>query len=151
LPQFEQTDTPSKIDVTVYGVEPIWTIACFLAEKIGQIAHNNSDYLGVLSRLNKIFINWIVCPGCYALRSFAATVIIRLTKRIVHIAKRNGLPVTLEILGVTKEKLDRIGNITKEINEEESKDLVALYSTFLQKLSEMLANLIAPLNPQPKI
>jgi hypothetical protein len=112
LPQFEQTDTPSKIDVTVYGVEPIWTIACFLAEKIGQIAHNNSDYLGVLSRLNKIFINWIVCPGCYALRSFAATVIIRLTNRIVHIAKRNGLPVTLEILGVTKEKLDRIGNIT---------------------------------------
>jgi hypothetical protein len=73
----------------------------------------------VLSRLNKIFINWVIGPGCYILRSYAATVIIRLTNRIVHIAKKKGLPITMEILGITKENLDRLGSIIKEINDEE--------------------------------
>lgn len=151
LPQFEQTSAISKLDATVYGVEPIWTTACFLAEKIGQLAHQNCDFLDQLSRLNKLFVNWIVAPGCYVLRSLAATVIIRLTNRIVHIARKKNLAVTMDLLGVSKEKLDRIGGIIKEINEEESKDLIILYSTFLQKMSEMLANIISSLPFDTKV
>lgn len=73
---------------------------------------------------------------------------IRLTNRIVYVARKKNIPVTMELLGVSKEKLDRIGSIVKEIDEEESKDLIILYSSFLQKISEMLANLIAPLVPE---
>ena len=151
LPQFEQTSSLSKLDVTVYGVEPIWTTACFLAEKIGQLAYQHCGFLEQLTRLNQLFVGWIMLPGCYLLRTHAATVIIRLTNRIVHIARKKNVPVTMELLGVNKDKLDRIGSIIKEINEEESKDLIILYSSYLQKMAEMLANLIAPLVPQPKV
>jgi hypothetical protein len=148
LPQFEQISSISKLEVTIYGVEPIWTTACFLAEKIGQLAHQNCDFLEQLSRLNRLFVNWIILPGCYVLRAHAATAVIRLTNRIVYVARKKNIPVTMELLGVSKEKLDRIGSIVKEIDEEESKDLIILYSSFLQKISEMLANLIAPLVPE---
>lgn len=102
LPQHEQTASISKLDVTVYGVEPIWTTACFLAEKIGQLACTHCDFLEQLSRLNRLFVNWVVLPGCYVLRALAATVILRLTNRLVFVARKKKVPVTMELLGVTK-------------------------------------------------
>lgn len=42
-----------------------------------------------------------------------ASLVIRITNRIVHIAKKQKIPVTMEMLGVTKEKLDRLCGVIK--------------------------------------
>lgn len=104
LPIYDQTNTPSKIDVTLHGVEPIWTIACFLAEKISELAYQKGAYVEILSRLNKILLNWFVKPGCFALRETMASLIIRITNRLVFVAKKQNIPVTLEVLGA-KDKI----------------------------------------------
>jgi hypothetical protein len=86
--------SPSKVDVTVYGIEPIWTIACFLAERISEIGYQTSSYLPAISRLNSVFVDWILTPGCFVLRSIAASLIVRMTNRLVHIAKKTGVTIT---------------------------------------------------------
>lgn len=117
LPLHEQSDSPSKIDATLYGIEPIWTIAGFLAEKISAIACEQANHIDILSRINKIIIGWLLNPGSFVLRETMASLVIRITNRIVMIAKKQNIPITLEVLGATKERLDRICGIVKELND----------------------------------
>lgn len=116
LPGYEQNIGPSRIDVTVYGIEPIWTIACFLGERISEIGYRQAAYLEVIARLNRVFVDWVVTPGCFVLRSLAAELVIRMTNRMVHIAKKTGITITPEVLGVSKEKLEKLSQIVKDID-----------------------------------
>lgn len=69
---------PKPIQVTVFGVEDIWTIGCYLGEVISQMTEEQAtqtnltsssnaknaeilkNYLEILKRINKLYIKWIL-------------------------------------------------------------------------------------------
>ena len=85
----------NKIPVTVFGIDPIWTIAGFLADRVSQIGLEQSRYSEQIKRLIKIYLDWITKPGSYVLKTIAARLVTNMTKRLVEIYNQSGTVITL--------------------------------------------------------
>lgn len=109
---------PKPIQVTVFAVEDIWTVGCFLGEVISQMAEElaaqtnpissssakNADtlknYLDILRRLNKLYIKWILSKKVAVLCSELSKLVCRITHRIISLQDKLSAKTTLESLGV---------------------------------------------------
>lgn len=103
-------------------------------------------YVQILKRINKIFIQWLSKKSVSILCSYLARLISKIGLTIGGICEHNQKEVTLELLGVNNQQLKNIVTWINRLQEEESKEKVALYSALLQNLSEMVASLLVKVN-----
>lgn len=137
------------MEATIFAIDDMWTIGCYVGEVLCEIASAKADasYLEVLKRINKTFINWILKKSVSVLCSYLAKLISKISLTIGYICEKNSVEITLDVLGLTNDQLkDLIGWISKLTNEE-GKEVVALYTSLLQNLSEMAASVLIKLQP----
>lgn len=101
-----------------------------------------AKYIKILGRLNSIYVKFLSKKNVTILCGYLAKLISKITTTIIQLLELNSTEMTLESLGTDAAILkDIIGWITK-LQEEEEKDMLALYSGLLQNLSEMTANFL---------
>ena len=85
------------IDVTVFAVDDMWTIGCYIGEVMCEIATAklNPSYLDILQRLNKIYIRWILKKSVSVLCTYLAKLISKICMTISFLAEKNNIEPTI--------------------------------------------------------
>jgi hypothetical protein len=108
-------------------------------------AKSSPAYLEVLQRINRTFIGWILKKSVSVLCSYLSKLISKICLTITYICERNGLEPSLELMGITSDQLKNLVAWINKLANEENKEVVALYTSLLQNLSEMAASILLKL------
>lgn len=150
LPIIEQNNYKlHPVEATVFAVDDMWTIGCYVGELLCEIAAAKPSpaLLGVLERVSRVFVRWILKKSVSVLCAYLARLIAKLAMTINFLCERCGVDPALERFGVTPEELKELLKWINKLTEDESKAKVTLYSTLLQNLSEMAASVLFRLPP----
>lgn len=107
----------------------------------------SEKYLGILSRLNQVFVKWLLKKNVTVLCGYLAKLISKITLTIIQLADRTRTEVDLLRLGVTNEQLTDLLAWISRLAEEEEKEILTLYTVLLQNLSETAASILLRLPP----
>jgi hypothetical protein len=97
-----------EILATVFSVDPIWTVSCYLAKVIGELAVQEVNYLPVLTRLNRLFISWLEKRPVAVLAKELCRLITKLTTSIIKVGKAKNIALNFETMGTSEQQVTQI-------------------------------------------
>lgn len=80
----------------VFGITEIWTVGGYIGMVVAEIAREDpkEQYLGILKRLNTIFVKWILQKKVAVLCGILAKLVAKITNTIIFIQDKLNIKTT---------------------------------------------------------